>query len=55
MAPSEAWKTPSFISIDFNVSSGETVYISYMGNVLLDDSSGDSYVEIKFIVDGFIW
>jgi len=55
MAPSEAWDTHSYLSIDFNVSSGETVYFSYVGHVLLDDGSGPSYVEIKFVVDGIRW
>ncbi len=55
MASGEAWSTSSYLSIDFTVVSGQTVYFSYMGNLLLDDSSGDSYVEIKFSVDGIRW
>ena len=55
MASGAAWDTSNSISIDFTVVSGQTVYFSYVGQVLLDDSSGDSYVEIKFSVDGIIW
>ena len=55
MSPGEAWDTSSSISIDFTVVSGQTVYFSYTGHVLLDDTSGDSYVEIKFNVDGIRW
>ena len=55
MNPSEAWDTSNFRTIDFTVVSGQTVYISYVGQVLLDDTSGDSYVEIKFSVDGVRW
>ena len=52
MNPGAAWDTSNFRTIDFTVVSGQTVYISYVGQVLLDASSGDSYVEIKFSVDG---
>ena len=55
MSPGTAWDTSSFFSIDFTVGLGETVYFSYVGHVLLDDSSGDSYVDIKFSVDGIRW
>ena len=55
MSPGTAWDTSSFFSIDFTVGSGETVYFSYVGHVLLDDSSGDSFVDISFSVDGIRW
>ena len=55
MSSGEAWDTITSISIDFTVGSGETVYFSFVGIVLFDDSSGDTYVEIKFSVDGIIW
>ena len=54
MNSGETWKTSSYLSIDFTVGLGETVYFSYVGSVILDDSSGDTYVEIKFSLDGFI-
>jgi hypothetical protein len=55
MPSGEAWDTHTHLSIDFTVGLGETVYFSYVGNALLDDSSVNSYVEIKFSVDGIIW
>jgi len=51
MSPDEAWDTSSNLAIDFTVGLGETVYFSYVGHVLLDDSSGNSYVMIEFSVD----
>ncbi len=55
MNSGETWKTSSYLSIDFTVGLGETVYFSYVGHVVLDDSSVESYVEIKFVVDGIRW
>jgi len=52
MAPSEAWSVASSPSIDFTVGLGDTVYFSYSGNVVLDDSSGDSYVQISLTING---
>jgi len=53
---SEAWGTISSISIDFDVSSGQNVYFSFIAEIEFDDSSDpESYVEIHFEVDGFMW
>jgi len=50
---SEAWTTLSPISIDFSVSSGQTVHFLFVGQVNFDDSSTpSSYIEIKFSLDG---
>ena len=53
--PADVWIISNYISINFTVGLGETVYFSFVGHVLLDDSSGDSYVEITFSVDGIRW
>lgn len=56
MQASEAWGTISTISIDFNVSSGQNVYFSFMAEINFDDSSNpNSYVQIHFEVDGIMW
>ncbi len=56
MQASEAWGTISGISIDFNVSSGQNVYFSFMAEINFDDSSNPtSYVQIQFEVDGIMW
>jgi len=55
MPSGEAWNTSNYLSIDFYVFSGQRVYFSYVGQVLLSDSSGDTYVEIKFSVEGIRW
>ena len=56
MQASEAWGTISSISIDFNVSSGQNVYFSFMTQINFDDSSDPtSYVQIQFEVDGIMW
>jgi hypothetical protein len=50
---SEAWGTLSTITIDFNVSSGQTVYFLFIGQVNFDDSSTPgSYVEIILSLNG---
>ena len=52
---SEAWNTLSTITIDFSVSSGQTVHFLFIGQVNFDDSSTpSSYVEIKFSLDGIM-
>ena len=50
---SESWGSLSTITIDFNVSSGQTVHFLFIGQVNFDDSSTpSSYVEIIFCLDG---
>lgn len=52
----EAWSTGNSLSIEFTISEGESVYFSYEGTVILDDSSvPNTYVEFRFKVDGVIW
>jgi len=54
--PGNAWNTLSAITIDFNVSSGQTVHFLLIGQINFDDSSTPgSYVEVKLKVDGIIW
>ena len=54
--PLDAWNTISSISIDFNVISGQNVYFSFIVEINFDDSSNpDSYVQIRFEVDGIMW
>ena len=54
--PAEAWSNISSISIDFDVSSGQNVYFSFIIQINFDDSSNpNSYVEIHFEVDGIMW
>ena len=56
MQASEAWGTISGISIDFDVSSGQNVYFSFIAEINFDDSSNpNSYVEIQFEVDDIRW
>ena len=56
MQASEAWGTISSISIDFDVSSGQNVYFSFIAEINFDDSSNpNSYVQIHFEVDGIMW
>ena len=56
MQPGEAWGTISSISIDFNITSGQNVYFSFIVEINFDDSSNPtSYVEIHFEVDGIMW
>lgn len=51
----EAWGTLTAITIDFNVSLGQTVHFLFIGQVNFDDSSTPgSYVEIIFSLDGNI-
>jgi len=53
VAGSGIWTTLSAITIDFNVSSGQTVHFLFIGQVNFDDSSTPaSYVEIAFSLDG---
>ena len=50
------WNTMSPLTIDFNVSLGQTVHFLLIGHINFDDSSTPtSYVEVKFKVDGIIW
>jgi len=52
----EAWSTGNSLSIEFNISEGESVYFSFEGLVNLDDSSiPNTYVEFRFKVDEIIW
>ena len=56
MQASEAWGNIASISIDFNVSSGQNVYFSFIVEINFDDSSNPtSYVQIQFEVDGIMW
>jgi len=55
MSPGEAWNTSSYLSIEFYVFSGQRVYFSYIGQVVLVGGLGNTYVEITFSVDGIIW
>ena len=48
------WSTLSPITINFNVSSGQAVYFLFIGQINFDDDSTDSYVEVKFKIDGII-
>lgn len=51
----EAWTPDSYLNIEFNLTEGETVYLSYEGLVLFDDSAiPDAYIEFRFKIDGFI-
>ncbi|MFX0000570.1 MAG: hypothetical protein ACFE9Q_10010 [Candidatus Hodarchaeota archaeon] len=53
---SEAWTPDSYLNIEFNLTEGETVYFSFEGLVLFDDSSiTNTYIEFRFKVDGIIW
>lgn len=52
VAASEAWSTMNTLTINFTVNTGEKVYFSYSGMATLDDSSGDTYIELKFTIDG---
>jgi len=55
MASSEAWSPLHWVPINFTIAPGESVYFSFTGIVRFDDSSGDTYVEICFIVDNVRW
>ena len=50
----ELWYTLLPITIDFNVSSGQAVYFLFIAQINFDDDSIDSYVEVKFKIDGII-
>ena len=51
---SESWSSLSAITIDFNISSGQAVHFLFISQVNFDDSSTpDSYIEIKFSLDGY--
>jgi len=53
---SEAWCSDTYLNIEFNLTEGETVYFSFEGLALFDDSSiPDAYIEFRFKVDGIIW
>jgi hypothetical protein len=52
---SEAWTPDSYLNIEFNLTEGESVYLSYEGLALFDDSSTpNTYIEFRFKIDGFI-
>lgn len=52
----EVWISDSYLKIDFNLTEGETVYLSFEAFVLFDDSSiPNTYIEFRFKVDGIIW
>ncbi len=56
MQAAEAWGSISSISIDFDISSGQNVYFSFIAEINFDDSSNPtSYVQIQFEVDGVMW
>jgi hypothetical protein len=52
VASGEAWSVMPAITINFTVNPGEKVYFSYSGIANLDDSSGDTYIELRFTIDG---
>jgi hypothetical protein len=51
----EAWSTIPWVAINFTVGSGESVYLLFTGITRFDDSSGDTYMEICFVVDHVRW
>ena len=52
----EAWTSGSYLLIEFNLTEGQSVYYSFEGLVLFDDSSvPETYIELHFKVDGIIW
>ncbi len=52
----ETWLSDSILKIDFNLTEGETVYLSFEALVLFDDSSvPNTYIEFRYKVDGIIW
>ncbi len=55
MPGGEAWSTFHWVPINFTIAPGESVYFSFSGIVRFDDSSGDTYVEICFVVDNVRW
>ena len=54
--PSEAWSSGSYLLIEFSLTEGQSVYFSFEGLILFDDSSTpNTYVEFRFKVDDIIW
>ena len=52
----EAWVSDAYLKIDFNLFTGQSVFFSFEGLVLLDDGSiPNTYIEFRFKVDGIIW
>jgi hypothetical protein len=49
---SEVWSIINTMKIDFTINLGQKVYFSYSGMAVLDDSSNDTYIELKFTIDG---
>lgn len=54
--PSEEWTSGSYLLIEFILTEGQSVYFSFEGLVLFDDSSDpNTYIEVRFKVDDIIW
>ena len=52
----EQWTSGYYILIEFDITDGQSVYFSFEGVIRFRESSiPDTYIELRFKVDGIIW